>query len=258
MDPIAVTLSLDSVQTTMLASVRVAGFLVIAPPFANKAVPGPVKVALALGLGLAVTPSLKPLAADGTGVFIGSVVLQAVIGLALGFGVSLVLAAVQSAGAIVDQFGGFQMAAAFDPMNMTNGAQFQRLYQFLAVALLFASDGYQMVLQGLIRTFDAVPLGVGLSTTGLAEQLTHGVSQMVAAAFQITGPLVLVLFLTDVGLGLLTKVAPALNAFAMGFPLKILVTLVLVGFALLAMPQVVSGLAGDSVGWMSRVVGAGR
>ena len=258
MDPVAVTLSLDSVQTTMLASVRMAGFLVIAPPFANRAIPGSVKVALALALGLAITPSLTAPAADSTGVFVGSVVLQAVIGLALGFGVSLVFTAVQSAGALLDQFGGFQMGQAFDPMSQTNGAQFERFYQFLAGALLFASGGYQIVLRGLVRTFDALPLGAPMSTSGLAEQLTHGLTSMVAAALQIAGPLVLVLFLTDVGLGLLTKVAPALNAFAMGFPLKILVTLVLVGFALLAMPQVVSGLAGDSVSLMSRITGAGR
>jgi flagellar biosynthetic protein FliR len=183
--------------------------------------------------------------------------MQAVIGLALGFGVSLVFTAVQSAGALIDQFGGFQMAAAFDPMSQVHGAQFERMYQFLAVALLFASDGYQVVLGGLIRTFDALPLGVGLSTAGLADQLASGLGAMVAGALQISGPLVLVLFLTDIGLGLLTKVAPALNAFAMGFPLKILVTLVLVGFAMLAMPTVLSGLADDAVTMMSRILGAG-
>lgn len=258
MDPIAVTLSLANVQTTMLASVRVAGFLVIAPPFANKAVPGTVKVALAMAIGAAVAPGLAQQVPDTTGGFIGSVVLQAVIGLALGFGVYLVFAAVASAGAAIDQFGGFQMAAAYDPLSQSNGAPMMRLYQMLAVALLFASDGYQVVLRGLVSTFTALPLDMGLDTSMLAEQLTSGLTAMIVAALQIAGPLVVVLFLTDVGLGLLTKVAPALNAFAMGFPLKILVTLVFVGFAVLAMPSVLSGLADDSVIFMGHVVGAGR
>ena len=70
---------------------------------------------------------------------------------------------------------------------------------------------------------------------------------MFVGALQIAGPLLVVLFLADVGLGLLTRVAPALNAFAMGFPLKILISLSLGAFAFLALPNVVRGLTGKSV-----------
>ena len=63
------------------------------------------------------------------------------------------------------------------------------------------------------------------------------VSGMFLAAVQIAGPLIVVLFLADVGLGLLTRVAPALNAFSLGFPLKILLTLTLAGFMFLALPR---------------------
>ena len=65
---------------------------------------------------------------------------------------------------------------------------------------------------------------------------------MFLAAVQIAGPLLVVLFLADAGLGLLTRVAPALNAFALGFPLKILLTLTLVSVVFVALPRVVSAL----------------
>jgi flagellar biosynthetic protein FliR len=246
-DPISVALPLTAVQTTMLAGVRIVGFLVIAPPFSQRAVPSIVKVTLALGLALAVTPRLEPVAADGTGAFVGALVLQAVVGAAFGFLVSLAFSAVQSAGTLIDLFGGFQMAAAFDPMSMTNGAQFQRLYQMTAVVLLFVTDGYQVVLAGLVRTFDALPLGAVMDPSALGQALSTGLSQMFVGAMQIAGPLLVVLFLADVGLGLLTRVAPALNAFAMGFPLKILLTLSFGAFAFLALPAVVEGLTGRSV-----------
>jgi len=255
MDPVALTLPLGSVETVMLASVRVAGFLVVAPPFSAKGMPGMAKVALSLAIGAAVAPRLAPLPEDSTGSFVGAVVLQAVVGLALGFGVQLVLMAVQVAGSFLDQFGGFMMGQAYDPLSQTQVSQMGKLYTFLATALLFASDGYQIVLQGLVRTFDVLPLGVTLDPARLAERLTDSMGSMFAGALQIAGPLVIVLFLTDIGLGLLTKVAPALNAFAMGFPLKILITLVMVGFALLAMDSVVRGLARDGVDFMGRVVG---
>jgi len=246
MDPVAVTLPLAAVETTLLASVRMIAFLVVAPPFAQRGVPGPVKVALGTGLALAVAPRLPQVASASTAVFFGDLVLQALVGAATGFLVYLLFAAVQSAGALIDLFGGFQIATAFDPMSMTSGAQFSRLYQLLAVVLLFASDGYQLVVAGLVRTFDALPLGVVFSTAAYGQSVADGLTDMFVAALQIAGPLLVVLFLADIGLGLLTRVSPALNAFALGFPLKILLTLTLSGFALLALPGILGVLAGDA------------
>ena len=65
------------------------------------------------------------------------------------------------------------------------------------------------------------------------------------------GPLIAVLFLADVGLGLLTRVAPALNAFALGFPLKIFLTVTLAAVVFVAMPSVVSSLTGEAVGLLT-------
>ena len=244
------TLPLVEVQSMMLAAVRILAFLFLAPPFSHGSVPAGVKVALSLGLALAVAPRLpSPISDRGlvTGEFIGELALQALIGAALGFLVYLVFAALQSAGNLIDLFGGFQIAQAFDPMSQTSSAQFGRLYQFLAVVLLFASNGYQLVLTGLVRTFDLLPLGKSLDLATYSHLATSGLTQMVVAAVQIAGPLLVVLFLADVGLGLLTRVAPALNAFAMGFPLKILLTLSFGSLAMLALPQVLATLTGSAV-----------
>ncbi|PZR54389.1 flagellar biosynthetic protein FliR [Xylanimonas oleitrophica] len=246
----AVTLPLGAVEATLLAGVRFAAFLVIAPPFAQRGIPSMVKLTLAFGLALAVAPRLDQEPASSTGAFVAALVLQAVAGAGLGFLVALVFSAVQAAGGLIDLFGGFQLATAFDPMSMTSGAPFARLYQFAALVLLFASDGYQVVLAGLARSFDAIPLGTSPVTGALAESVATGLSQMFLSAVQIAGPLLVVLFLTDVGLGLLTRVAPALNAFALGFPLKIMVTLTLGAFAFLALGGVVRALTGDAVDTM--------
>jgi len=73
---------------------------------------------------------------------------------------------------------------------------------------------------------------------------------MLLASVQIAGPLIVVLFLADAGLGLLTRVAPALNAFALGFPLKILITLTLGAAGFMALPGIVASLTGDAVSTM--------
>ena len=253
-----VTLPLDQVQTAMCAGVRFAAFFVVAPPFAHRGIPGAVKAMLAVGLALAVLPRLEGAGAlsstTSTGEFVGDLVLEAVVGAALGFLVSLVFAAVQAAGNLIDLFGGSQLAQAFDPQNMTSAAQFARLYNWTCLVLLFVSGAYQVLIGGLARTFDAVPPGTGLDLAAMGSAVTSGLGDMFLAALQIGGPLLVVLFLTDVGLGLLTRVSPALNAFAMGFPLKILMTMTFAGFAYLALPGVVGDLTGRAVEAMLGVV----
>ncbi|MGY2899089.1 flagellar biosynthetic protein FliR [Curtobacterium sp. PvP017] len=238
----------DRLEATMLAGVRLVAFFVIAPPFSYRAFPGTVKVILGLGLAIGVAPRVAVgYESLATGPFLLALLTQLVVGLSLGFLVFLVFAAVQSAGALIDLFGGFTLAQAFDPQSQVNGAQFTRLFQMAALALLFTSGGYQLIVGGLVRSFDAVPLTGAFAVDGLAHALVAAMSQMFLATLQIAGPLVVVLFLADVGLGLLTRVAPALNAFQMGFPIKIGLTVLFAGALFMALPSVVSSLTGDAV-----------
>jgi flagellar biosynthetic protein FliR len=244
---VTLSLSLGALESLMLVGVRMVAFLVVAPPFSHRGIPATVKVMLATGLALAIAPRVATTVPASTGEYVVLLVGEAVIGVGLGFLVAVVFAAVQSAGSLIDLMGGFSLAQGFDPMTQVNGAQFARLYQLTAVVILFASDGYQMVISGLVRTFDALPLGASLDLSKLGDALTTSVTGMFLATLQIAGPLVVVLFLADVGLGLLTRVAPALNAFALGFPLKILLTLSLASLTYLALPRIIENLTGRSL-----------
>lgn len=235
-------------EAVMLASVRMVTFLAIAPPFSYNAFPLRVKAMLGIGLALAVSPQMvpgyEPLDTAG---FVGALTMEILTGGVLGFLVMLVFSALQSAGNLIDLFGGFQLAQAFDPQSMVNGAQFTRLFQMTALALLFVSDGYQLILGGLARSFTALPIAGTVDLARAGELLVTGTTGMFLAAVQIAGPLLVVLFLADVGLGLLTRVAPALNAFALGFPLKILLTLIFSAVIFVALPRVVAAISGDAV-----------
>ncbi|MET0724847.1 MAG: flagellar biosynthetic protein FliR [Leifsonia sp.] len=241
-------------EAVMLAGVRMAVFLVIAPPFSTRAIPGRVKAMLAVGLALAVSPRVVPDYSIGdTGAFLGSLVQELIVGALLGFLVLVVFTAVQAAGGFIDLFGGFQLAQAFDPQQMINGAQYSRLFQMTALTLLFASGAYQLIIGGLVRSFGSLPIGGALDLGASIPVLIGAVSQMFVAALQIAGPLIVVLFLADIGLGLLTRVAPALNAFSLSFPVKIGLTLLLGGLAFAALPAVVAALTGEAVGLMAGV-----
>lgn len=234
------------IEAVMLAGVRITAFLVIAPPFSFAGIPARIKAMLGIGLAIAIAPRVTDdYGVLDTGPFLVALVMQLLIGLFLGFLVMMAFSAVQSAGNLIDLFGGFQLAQAFDPQSMINGAQFTRLFHMAALALLFSTDGYQLILGGLMRSFDAVPVTMTLSAAPNPELIVAGFSQLFLAALQIAGPMIIVLFLADVGLGLLTRVAPAINAFALGFPLKILITVMFAGVVFLALPRVVSAITQD-------------
>jgi flagellar biosynthesis protein FliR len=250
---------LEMIVSLLLATVRTASLLLLAPPFSHRAIPAQVKALLALGLALAVRPevpsSLLQGGLDAAGLTVATV-QEVLVGSALGFLCMLVFAAVRAAGDMLDMFGGFTMATLFDPQLGTGSSVMGRLYNLTALTLLFASNAHLLVLRGLLRTFDVLPLGQLLDLSTLAHTLTQGVTGMFLAALQIAGPLIAVLFLTDVGLGLLTRVAPSLNAFSLAFPLKIFVTLVIVGLGFSVLPQVVAGLADHAVEIVVGVAGS--
>jgi flagellar biosynthetic protein FliR len=236
------------IEAVMLAGVRMAGFIVIAPPFSYKAFPGQVKALIALALALAVSPVVvKDYEVMDTGPFLTAIVSELLVGLVLGFLVMMIFAAIQTAGDLIDLFGGFQMAQAFDPQMQINGAQFAKLFSMTATALLLSSGAYALIIGGIVRTFVTIPIGTGFAAGVPVELLVSGVSQMFLSAVQIAGPIAIVLFLADAGLGLITKVAPSMNAFSLGFPLKILITLGLVTMVYAALPNIVASLTERAV-----------
>ena len=236
------------IEAVMLASVRLAAFIVIAPPFSYKFFPGRIKVALALGLALAVSPQVTAgYQSLDTAAFLAAIAMELLVGLILGYLVMLTFAAVQSAGDLIDMFGGFQMSQAFDPGLQINGAQFAKLFQMTATVLLLSSGAYALIIGGIARTFATIPVGAGLDMARPLEAITSGVTEMFVAAVQIAGPIAIILFLADAGLGLLTKVAPSMNAFSLGFPLKILITLTLVSIVYTTLPGVIAVLTERAV-----------
>jgi flagellar biosynthesis protein FliR len=248
-----VNLAVPTAELTalLLASVRAAAWLVISPPFNSRSLPPQIKALLSVGIALPVVPSLVPRvpALDTAGLVV-SLVEQVVLGTGLGFLTAMLFAAVQAAGNLIDLFGGFSVAFAFDPLGASGssgGGVFGRFYSVLATTILFATDGHQLVLRGFTTSYKALPLDGTLSLHNLQHLVTTGVTEMFLASIQIAGPLIAVLFCTDIGLGLLSRVAPALNAFALGFPAKTLLTLAGAGLALTMLPEAVRDIVEKAV-----------
>jgi flagellar biosynthetic protein FliR len=125
---------------------------------------------------------------------------------------------------------------------MTQNSSVGRLHYLLATTLLFTSGGHLMIVKGFATSYVGMPVGGDVPTDQMAAVLMTAFSMMFLAALQIAGPMVAVLLLADVALALLSRAAPALNIFAFGFPVKILLTLTMLGLTFPLLPPALDAL----------------
>ncbi|WP_121253500.1 flagellar biosynthetic protein FliR [Nocardioides ferulae] len=240
----------------LLASLRIVSWLLVVPPFTGRTVPTMAKVVLALGLAFAVVPSGDSIP-TGTGALLLNAGTQVLVGLLLGFVTYLMFSAVAVAGSLIDLFGGFALAQAFDPLSMSQNSIFGKFHQLLATTLLFVSGAHLLVIGGLLRTFHFLPLGTSPEFAGASDILITAFGLFFTTAVQIALPMIAVLFVADLALALLTKVAPQLNAITVMFPVKIGLTLLLLGLSFPVLPGAVERLAELANEAMAALVGAG-
>ena len=227
----------------LLGTARATGFVLMAPPFNSKSIPVPAKAAFALALSVTMSTHIAAsLPAATPGFLIVTALTEAVIGAALGFVVQVLFTAVQMAGDIIDVTGGFSLQPAYDPLAMTQNAAIGRLHYLLAVTLLFTSGGHLLIVKGFATSYQGLPLGGAVPTAQLAHVLLTAFTMMFVAALQIAGPMVAVLLLADVALALMSRAAPALNIFQMGFPVKIMLTLTMLGLTFPLLPAALDTL----------------
>jgi flagellar biosynthesis protein FliR len=226
----------------LLTTIRVSAWLAVAPPFNTRSIPGMVKVAIALALSMAIGPSLASQAPPPE-LFpiLTSVLFQVVVGLSLGFLAQMLFSAIQSAGELIDLASGFTLASLYDPVSNVSVSMFGRVNQLVAVTLLFATNGHLLLLRGFMKSYDALPMHA-VSISVLTRTVTANVGTFFVSALEIAAPVLVVLFLADLALGLVSRAVPSLNIFAMSFPFKILLTLSLASVAIAMLPGALSAI----------------
>lgn len=247
MNGLQVAIGESTLAGFLLALARTAGFVLVAPPFNTRTVPGQARAGVAIALAFPLTSAMTAVAPrlDSTWLLL-QLIAQIAMGLTLGFFVMAAVATLQAVGDLIDAVGGFQMSMAMDPLMLVQTSVMGRLHQLLAVTLLFATDGHLLVLQGLARSAQAMPVP-GMAWDHVARAVTSGVAGVMLGATEIAAPVMAAMLVADIALGLMTRAAPALNAFALGFPLKILFTLLLVGLMLPRVPATLDTLVRRAV-----------
>jgi flagellar biosynthesis protein FliR len=215
--------------------VRVLALMSAATLFAHGSVPYPVRIALALAITAVIAPTLpaaafvSPFSVPG----VVQVVVQVLIGVAIGLAMQIVFAAVELAGDLIGLQMGLSFASFIDPQN---AEQSPLVGSFLSVCLmlLFLSlNGHLAVVAALRGSFDTLPVAAGAWRAIDAARLVATGTDMFATGLSLALPIVGALLLVNLALGVLSRTAPQLNLFAVGFPVTLLVGLLML---LLAAP----------------------
>lgn len=212
---------------------RILSLVGTAPLFSESSIPLRVKVGLSALLALAVAPALPAppeiSPASYQGMWIGA--QQVFIGIALGLTMRIVFAAVQTAGEFIGLQMGLSFASFFDPATGANTAVLARLMNIIAMLLFLALNGHLLVLGGLVRTFEVLPAVAGFNLDGLGV-LFEWSSQVMVSGMLLALPLIIVLLTISLSLGILNRTAQQLSVFAVGFPISLLVGLMLLAVVL--------------------------
>jgi flagellar biosynthesis protein FliR len=222
----------------MLVLARISPLFLLAPLFSSKLLPARARGIVAVGLALGIAPIAMNAGEDAARIpteilaLGGLVVKEMLVGLGFSFSLAALFAAVQVAGSLADLMVGFSFGALVDPVTGTNGGVLNQLYALVGVMIFVAIGGDAWVIQGLARSYDAVPLTEAPAIGTLVEGAQVAFSGIFGAAIEICAPVLLAALLTDVAFGLVSRVMPQLNVFGVGFPAKITVGLVLVGASL--------------------------
>jgi flagellar biosynthetic protein FliR len=242
----------------ILVLARVTPLFLVAPLFSSAMIPPRVKgiVAVAISIGLApIALQGQHVPADALHLF-GLVLEGLLVGLGFSLTLAILMAAVESAGAMIDVISGFSYGSLINPLTGENSAVIARFYSLVGTLVFLVIGGDAWTIRGLSRTFQLVPLTSGPRISSLVGGTVQVFTTVFASALEIAAPVLIALLITDVAFGVVSRVVPQLNVFAVGFPTKVAVAMLVVGASLPFTANWISNQLSSSVGAALGVVHA--
>ncbi len=235
--------------------IRIAMMFTVAPLFGGRLVPMRVRVILALAITLVLVPVIP--SAPAVDPLSGAALLvtfqQLAIGMVMGFLMQLVFSALVLGGHTVAMSMGLGFASMVDPQNGVQVPVVGQYYITVATLLFLALNGHLALISLLADSFHSIPVGtLGVTRDNLWEVVAWA-GRMFAGGVLIAMPAVTALLLTNIAFGVVTRAAPQLNIFGVGFPITLTLGFVLIMFSLPSLLPQFSGLLEDAMGVILRI-----
>lgn len=213
---------------------RILGLISIAPLFGNVSVPARVKIGLGTMLALIIAPTITAVPAVDPMSLAGIVILvqQFIIGAAMGFAMRIVFAAMELAGELSSMSMGLGFAVFFDPQTHGRSSAVSQFLALLMLMVYLATNLHLVLLSTLAQSFTSLPISASaLNGDGLYQLVGWG-GRIFSAGVQMSLPIVAALLITNLALGILTRAAPQLNLFGIGFPITLGIGFVMITLSL--------------------------
>lgn len=232
--------SIFDLEYFLLILTRVSCFIFVAPFFSLRNTPNNVKIGLSFFSSLLLYQTLTPAPAVVYSTVLEYAIIiikEAMTGLLLGFGATICSSIVNFAGAVADMETGLSMATLMDPTTRDNSSITGVLYQYALMLMMIATGMYTYLFGALADSFTLIPInGAIFRGDSLANTMIRFLTDYVVIGFRIVLPIFCVMLLLNAVLGILAKVAPQMNMFAVGMQLKVLVGLSVIFFTASMLP----------------------
>ena len=202
---------------------RILGLVTAAPLFGNNSFPVSSNVGLGVLLALIIAPTVPALPAADPLSMAGVLILlqELLIGVAMGFAMRIVFAAVEMAGEVASMTMGLGFATVFDPQSRGRSSAVSQFVALIATMAFLAVNGHLVLLEVLAESFVSLPISATPISGTLSLQVVKWGSVIFSTGLQLSLPIVAALLVTTVALGILTRAAPQLNIFGIGFPITL-------------------------------------
>ena len=212
------------IQKIILILVRITAFIVVCPGFSFKGLPNTLKIALSVSLSMmvyAIVPDIET--TESLLLLFMWAIKETLFGLGMGYVTNLVFTTMEIAGQLVDFQVGYSMASVYDASMGEQASNFGRIYYWITISVFFLLNMHHIVLEALIKSFDYMPLTMLNLASFNVEGIVVLFSNVFELALNLAAPIIIVVLITDVVLGVISRTVPQIDVLMLGMPLKAMV-----------------------------------
>jgi flagellar biosynthesis protein FliR len=253
-----VTISSELLQTWVVSLLwpltRILAMIAIAPILSHTAIPNRVRLGLGIVITLMLIPTLPPFPAFDVFSFKGLMILvqQILIGLSIGFSMRLVFAAVELAGHLIGMTMGLGFATFFDPQSKGQTTAISQFLVILALLVFLSIDGHLIFITVVVQSFTTMPIGMEVNIDPMKVAMWG--EMVFSSGLLLALPALTTLLITNMALGILTKTAPQLNLFGIGFPITICIGLLILTISLTTMVKPIENMIETGTSRMLQII----
>ena len=225
-----------------LLLVRPGVVVALAPTIGGAFVPPHIKVGLTVLLGIGLLPAVTLPDVTSLGPLTTVIAREVVIGMSIALMLRALVAGVEFAGHLSGLQMGLGYAATIDPANGVRNSVITSLFGMTAVLALFAINGHHAMLRALAMSYSGLPMGTGGVDDSLLQSVRDTFALVFVTGVRLAAPLIVVLVIVETAIGFISRVAPSLSFMVIGYPIRLVIGLFVIGLVVGTIPGAVSGL----------------